>query len=126
MNLMWSSIPMRLLAGILLIASGASAADIPSGALRLPSVQAEKSGFQYRWEVLSLPEGAEILTLLGQFDTETAPEERAQDVPLVAVLRDSLGDDDSKNDRLRYVWLLTYARPNLGQRFLGRAFSLET
>jgi hypothetical protein len=32
------------------------------------------------------------------------------------VLRDTLGDDNPDNDRLRYVWVLTSARPTLLQR----------
>src|SRR6185295_7590271 len=40
-------------------------------------------------------------------------------VPLVTVLRDTLGDLNTENDRLRYVWPLTYTRPTMGQRILG-------
>lgn len=36
--------------------------------------------------------------------------------PFVSVLRDTLGDDDPTNDRLREVWALTYAKPNLWHR----------
>lgn len=63
--------------------------------------------------------GAEILTLYGQFDAYPGEMQRAQSVPLVSVLRDKLGDSDSRADRLRYVWLLTYARPSISQRFLS-------
>ncbi|MBV8553829.1 MAG: hypothetical protein JOY54_21215 [Acidobacteriaceae bacterium] len=41
------------------------------------------------------------------------------EIPLIAVLRDTLGDANPNNDRLTYVWLLTYAPPNLEQRFLS-------
>jgi hypothetical protein len=37
-------------------------------------------------------------------------------VPLVSILRDTLGDNDPENNRLRYVWPLTYTRPSLKQR----------
>lgn len=37
-------------------------------------------------------------------------------VPLLTVLRDTLGDGDSNNDRLRYVWILTSTRPTPIQR----------
>jgi hypothetical protein len=40
-------------------------------------------------------------------------------VPLVSVLRDTLGDLNSENDRLRYLWPLTYTRPSLKQRLAG-------
>ncbi|HEX8685478.1 MAG TPA: hypothetical protein VF654_03225, partial [Pyrinomonadaceae bacterium] len=40
----------------------------------------------------------------------------AAEVPLVSILRDTLGDADPENDRLRYVWMLTYTRPSALQR----------
>ncbi len=40
-------------------------------------------------------------------------------LPLMAVLRDTLGDADPENDRLTSVWLLTYSRPDLKQRVLS-------
>jgi hypothetical protein len=53
--------------------------------------------------------GAELLTVFGSF-----PESK-EEIPLVSVLRDTLGDRDPENDRLRYVWILTSARPTLLQ-----------
>ena len=38
---------------------------------------------------------------------------------MVTVLRDTLGDANPENDRLRYVWPLTYTRPTMRQRVLG-------
>ncbi|MGH9583111.1 MAG: hypothetical protein ACRD4O_09275, partial [Bryobacteraceae bacterium] len=40
-------------------------------------------------------------------------------MPLMAVLRDTLGDNDPRNDRVTDVWLLTYSRPSIGQRILA-------
>jgi hypothetical protein len=41
-------------------------------------------------------------------------------VPLVTVLRDTLGDlNPGKTIVLRYVWPLTYTRPTVGQRVLS-------
>jgi hypothetical protein len=59
--------------------------------------------------------GAELVTLFGHL---TDPGAGGQDleVPLLSVLRDTLGDGDSNNDRLRYVWILTSARPTPIQR----------
>jgi len=45
--------------------------------------------------------------------------EARQDLPLVSVLRDTLGDSDPKNDRVFYVWFLTSSRPSFGQRLLS-------
>jgi len=39
------------------------------------------------------------------------------EVPLISVVRDTLADNDPENDRLSYVWMLTYTRPNLMKRF---------
>ena len=41
---------------------------------------------------------------------------RSTEVPLVTVLRDTLGDDNPENDRLRYVWMLTYTQPSIAKR----------
>ncbi len=38
------------------------------------------------------------------------------EVPLLSVVRDTLGDDNPENDQLRYVWMLTYTKPTLGKR----------
>ena len=35
------------------------------------------------------------------------------------VLRDTLGDQSNENDRVTYIWLLTYAHPRLEQRLLS-------
>src|SRR5262245_47243014 len=56
--------------------------------------------------------GAELLTVFGPL----AMSEAATDVPLVSVLRDTLGDDNTENNRLRYVWVLTSRRPGLLSR----------
>ena len=77
--------------------------------------QAQTSGF--RLERVALAGGAELLTVFGSLDG-LAPDKEAKDsdVPLVSILRDTLGDEASENDRLRYVWMHTYTRPSFGQR----------
>jgi hypothetical protein len=62
-----------------------------------------------RLERVAVPTGAEILTVIA-----VAPDKT--EVPLLSVLRDTLGDPDPHNDRLRSVWILTAARPSLTQR----------
>jgi hypothetical protein len=84
------------------------------------STQAERQPPQqqlFRLERLPVSGGAELLTIFGRLDG--LPREKAGaggEVPLVSVLRDTLDDADPENDRLRYVWMLTYARPTLLQR----------
>jgi len=68
----------------------------------------------FRVEKLSVTAGAELLTIFGRVDglrDSSSPE-----VPLVTVLRDTLGDDNPENDRLRYVWMLTYTQPSMAKR----------
>jgi hypothetical protein len=38
------------------------------------------------------------------------------ELPLLAVLRDTMGDNDAENNRLRQVWVFTYASPSPAQR----------
>jgi hypothetical protein len=69
----------------------------------------------YRVEREPTAGGAELVTVFGRLHN---PESGFQDldVPLLTVLRDSLGDSDPANDRLRYVWILTSTRPTPWQR----------
>ena len=77
----------------------------------------------YRLEREPLANGAELITVFGRLQNPAGAHDPAselpasqQDVPLIAVLRDSLGDNDVSNDRLRQVWILTSTRPTLWQR----------
>jgi hypothetical protein len=64
-----------------------------------------------------VPGGAELLTVFGRLDAGLAGAHAPQaDVPLVSVLRDTLGDADNENDRLRYVWVHGYTHPSASQR----------
>ncbi|MBV9759237.1 MAG: hypothetical protein JO340_01625 [Acidobacteriaceae bacterium] len=96
-------------------ATACVAADVPD---QRPQTAAprENGRSTYYWQSKSIGDTAQLLTLfchscrLGQEDG---------DVPLVAVLRDTVGDNNPENDRVTYVWLLTYARLNAGQRLLS-------
>lgn len=57
--------------------------------------------------------GAEIITVFSSMPDQSG------EVPLVAVLRDTLGDNDPANDKLRYVWNLTATSPSVLQRVAG-------
>lgn len=56
--------------------------------------------------------GAEIVTIFGAGA-------EGREVPLVAVLNDTLDDDDTANDRLRYVWVFTYCPPPVWRKVLA-------
>jgi hypothetical protein len=68
----------------------------------------------FRLERTPVAGGAELLTVFGSLDG--LRHDKDADVPLVSILRDTLGDDAPENDRLRYVWMHTYTRPTVKQR----------
>ena len=105
------------------------AGALPQGAARAQLVPALKSEdvlpkrpaapSPFRIETLPVGPDAQLLTVFGSLDglksgvSGAAP---GAEVPLVSILRDTLGDADPENDRLRYVWMLTYTRPTALQR----------
>jgi hypothetical protein len=103
---------------ILLSISGAMiglAADAPSVRLQT-AIVGENSRSTYYWQAKSVDGTAQLLTL---FCRSCRAGQTDQDVPLIAVLRDTVGDSNPENDRVTYVWLLSYARLNVGQRLLS-------
>ena len=77
----------------------------------------EDAGF--RIEKLPVEGGAEIVTIFAKRRPREGTAGPVADLPLVSVLRDTLGDDKSENDRLRYVWMLTYTEPSIRQKIAG-------
>jgi hypothetical protein len=68
-----------------------------------------------RLEQVEVAGGAELITVhakLGGLEST----ENDKWIPLVSILRDTLGDSNPENNRLRYVWPLTYTRPTMKQR----------
>src|SRR5690349_19016599 len=68
-----------------------------------------------RLERIEVPGGAELITVHARLNGLESTESDNW-VPLVSILRDTLGDNDPENNRLRYVWPLTYTRPTTKQR----------
>jgi hypothetical protein len=61
--------------------------------------------------------GGELVTVFGSLEGDAPARGAAgSEVPLVSVLRDTLGDADPENDRLRYVWVHGYTSPSTSQR----------
>jgi hypothetical protein len=81
-----------------------------------PSNQPSELSQILRLERIQISGGAELLTVHAKLAGLESNEDD-QWTPLVSILRDTLGDTDTENDRLRYVWPLTYTRPTLKQRF---------
>jgi hypothetical protein len=72
----------------------------------------------FRLETIEVPGGATLITIHARWQGSDSTTE--QDfVPVVSVLRDNLGDSNPENDRLRYVWPLSYTRPTFWQRISG-------
>lgn len=85
----------------------------------------------YYWKTVPVGRTAQLVTLFCRSCTEeqetadknhsSSPAANASqtDLPLLSTLRDTLGDQNTHNDRLLYVWLLSYARPNAFQYVLS-------
>jgi hypothetical protein len=71
---------------------------------------------QFRIDRVPMVGGAELLTIFGRLDGMRPYGRPAPEVPLLSVVRDTLSDDDPENDRLRYVWMLTYTQPTMIKR----------
>ena len=71
-----------------------------------------------RLETIPIAGGAELITIHARLEgLETGTDQNW--IPMVSVLRDTLGDLSPENDRLRYLWPLTYTRPTFKQRLAG-------
>jgi hypothetical protein len=68
-----------------------------------------------RLEKIDVPGGAELITVQAKL-IGLGSDKNDKWIPLVSILRDTLGDDNPENNRLRYVWPLTYTRPTLKQK----------
>lgn len=68
-----------------------------------------------RLEIVEVPGGAELITVHAKLSGLESTENDKW-IPLVSILRDTLGDNTAENNRLRYVWPLTYTRPTFKQR----------
>lgn len=69
----------------------------------------------YRVQSEPVADGAELITVFGRLHNPASGSQDL-DVPLLTVLRDSLGDSDPASARLRSVWILTSTRPTPWQR----------
>lgn len=69
-----------------------------------------------RVEKVAVAGGAEIVTVLARQKAQENAQGPPADLPMISILRDTLGDDRPENDRLRYVWLHSYTRSTLTQK----------
>ncbi|HEX5832976.1 MAG TPA: hypothetical protein VFY34_03940, partial [Pyrinomonadaceae bacterium] len=66
-------------------------------------------------EKIEVPGGAELITVHAKL-SGLESDKNDKWIPLVSILRDTLGDNTVENNRLRYVWPLTYTRPSTKQK----------
>lgn len=105
------------LLALLLLVPGASPLAVAqdNGVSASPApAQAQLPPPGFRLERTPVAGGAELLTVFGSLDG--LRHDKDTDVPLVSILRDTLGDAARENDRLRYVWMHTFTRPSVRQR----------
>lgn len=89
-----------------------------SGDDELGLVESFEVGRTFRVEKFRVAGGSEIITIFADLkNSDALRTENSKNVPLVSVLRDTLGDEIPENDRLRYVWMLSYAKPSFIQKF---------
>jgi hypothetical protein len=74
-----------------------------------PKVEEGFQGGSFRVEKVPVEGGAQVVTIFANHGG-------SQEIPLLSILRDTLGDDNPENDRLRYVWMHTYPSPSLRQK----------
>jgi hypothetical protein len=95
-----------------------AAADLSISAVRPRSSSVVVSSQTDRhWTVSPVGHSAELLTLFSRSDRKG--ETTVKDLPVVALLRDTLGDNAPENDRIFYVWLLPSVSRSLPQRIMA-------
>jgi hypothetical protein len=76
-------------------------------------------GRALRQEVVPLESGADLITFFEPLPDDPASANVPKELPLLAVLKDTLNDSDPSNDRIRQVWVFTYSQPSVWQRIAG-------
>lgn len=106
-----------VLAISILISSAIAYSATPAASSILPRPVAAEQGFHYYWQAQPAGNSAQLITLFCRDCGPAASSEAS--VPLLSVLRDTLGDDRPENDRITYVWLLGLTRQNVGKQILA-------
>ncbi|MEW5976074.1 MAG: hypothetical protein AB1898_09765 [Acidobacteriota bacterium] len=103
----------RLICTVAVLLALASSAAGKTSAAGQTDLARDSSGF--RLEVVPVDGGAELLTIFGDLGGDDPTGTRSA-VPLVSILRDTLGSPDNDVHRLRYVWVHTYTHPSWSQK----------
>src|SRR5579862_2937939 len=68
-----------------------------------------------RTELVDIANGGELVILFEKLRADAQTDGKTE-IPLLAVLKDTMRDADPANDRLRQVWVFTYTTPSVAQR----------
>lgn len=98
---------------VLLVSVRAQTVEAPAKQINVET----KDTPDFRVEKIPVAGGAEIITIFARKDNfGDGMRDGAAEIPLLSVMRDTLGDDRLENDRLRYVWLHSYTRASFWQK----------
>ena len=101
---------MLLTIGVLILCScGTLASDLDNSA-------SQTACSLFDTERINIPGGIELVTFLARSAQPSQGSTHDHSIPLLTILRDTLGDSDPTNDRLRYAWMLTFTDPTLTQK----------
>ena len=92
------------------------AASAPDARLK-SAIVAQPNPSPYFWRTTAINDTADIVTLVCR-SCETLSADSG-DIPLVSVMRDTSGTANPQDDRISYVWLLSYEPPGLRQKVLS-------
>lgn len=71
----------------------------------------------FRVEKIAVAGGAELITIfIKRSGVADGKGSTSSELPLLSVVRDTLGDASAENDRMRFVYMLTYTRPSFRQK----------
>jgi hypothetical protein len=79
-------------------------------------VASSSSTRSLRAETVPVENGAQLVVFFEHLADAGNADPREREMPLFAVLRDTLSDENPADDRLRQVWIFTYSSPSIAQR----------
>ena len=90
---------------------------IPSQNTTESAIRTDPASPLFRVEKVHLDVGADLITIHARRPALDEPfQGPGLDIPLISVLKDTLGDANPDNDTLRYIWLHSFTKPSMWQR----------
>ena len=91
--------------------------SVPGKSVELSPQNPAPAAVGYFWEIQPVGGSAQLVTLFCQPCDHSPGSSR--ELPLLSFLRDTLGDNNSANDEISYLWLLSSTHQNIGQQLLA-------